>query len=502
MHVAPAPLGGWRRMLADSLLVSGSALVCQALGAATSLLLRLALDPAQMGIWQGLRLFLSYANYANLGISKGAARELTIALGRGNTSHAERGLNLAFTVNTLSSLAYAAVLAGTGAWLAFSSGEIAGNPWAVGLCVLGLLVVLQRHLTFHVTILRCRQAFGLTAQLSVIEGTLTLGVGTLAAWRWGLFGLYAGTLAVLLASIAFLRWRGAAGFCWAWDRREIVRLIGVGGPILLAGVVTTLFQSLDKLMILTYSTERDFDLGCYSLSLLVSGQIFGLANMLSLVMGPRYGELFGRVGRRREVALLAARASELQAAMLAILGGVAMVIAEPVLGRMLPAYRPGLLPALWLVPGAVALGLGLPASQYLVAVCRERRALAAMVVATAAAAIGNHVALTWGYGLVGVAISTSLAYLASYVLLVAISIWPELDGRARWRYVAVVLFTLVPTLALATVFEVHWPSDAAGTFDTAVNIALVFAVWSLTMLAGWQWGDWKRAWSAERTHVA
>ena len=39
-------------------------------------------------------------------------------------------------------------------------------------------------------------------------------------------------------------------------------------------------------MILAYSSNREFDLGCYSLSLLVSGQIFGLANMLSLVMGP------------------------------------------------------------------------------------------------------------------------------------------------------------------------------------------------------------------------
>src|SRR6185437_9905636 len=90
---SPAPLSGWRRMLADSLLVSGSTLACQAIGVATSLLLRFALDPAQMGVWQALKMFLSYANYANLGVSKGAARELTVALGRSDAASARQGLN-------------------------------------------------------------------------------------------------------------------------------------------------------------------------------------------------------------------------------------------------------------------------------------------------------------------------------------------------------------------------------------------------------------------------
>ena len=298
---------------------------------------------------------------------------------------------------------------------------------------------------------------------------------------------------MLVGSLLFLHCWGAERFVWAWDRREIGRLIGIGGPILLAGAVTTLFQSLDKLMILAYSTDREFELGCYSLSLLVSGQIFGLANMLSLVMGPRYGELFGRVGRRREVAMMAARASEVQAAALAILAGVAIVAAGPVLGRMLPDYRPGLAPALWLVPGAVALGLSLPANQYLVAVGHERRALAALVAATAVAAVGNHLALTLGYSLVGVAISTSLSYGASYLLIVAISIWPELDRAARERYFMVTLCALLPSLTTAMFLEVGWPSVDTGPAATTLKIGLVFMVWAATVVVGWQWGGWKAA---------
>src|SRR5262249_36804523 len=96
-----APLSGWRRMLADTLVVGASTLVCQVLGAVTSLALRMLLDPAEMGIWQGLKTVLSYANFSNLGISKGAAQELAIAHGRGDLAAAQRGLNLAHTINTL-----------------------------------------------------------------------------------------------------------------------------------------------------------------------------------------------------------------------------------------------------------------------------------------------------------------------------------------------------------------------------------------------------------------
>ena len=82
IHVAPVT--GWRRLARDLAAVGGSTAVCHLLGVANSLLLRAALSPSQMGVWQGLKLLLGYANYANLGASKGAARELSIALGHGD----------------------------------------------------------------------------------------------------------------------------------------------------------------------------------------------------------------------------------------------------------------------------------------------------------------------------------------------------------------------------------------------------------------------------------
>ncbi|MBN2473489.1 MAG: lipopolysaccharide biosynthesis protein [Pirellulales bacterium] len=492
LTAAPAavPTSGWRRVFGDWATVGSATAVCHGLGAATSLLLRMLLSPAQMGIWQALKLFLGYGNYANLGISKGAAREYNIALGAGNADLARRGLNLAYAVNTLSSLGYAAVLLGAAFWIAASGADTWTGTWATGLMVIAGLAVLGRYVTFHVTILRTRQAFATTSRLAILEAALTLAVCVPGAWYGGLPGLYAGTMVVMLGSLLFVRRRAAVALHWAWDVAEVRRLIAIGAPILLAGAVATLFRSLDKLMILAYLSDREFQLGCYSLALMVTGQLFGLGNMLSTVTGPRYGEKYGETGDRRVVARLVARCGELHAAAMALPAALALVLAPPVLGRLLPDYQTGLPPLLWLVPGAVLSALALPASQYLVAVGRQRRALVGVLIATGVAAVGNHVALSGGYGLVGVAVATACGYAVYFVLIVGVSFWIELDAADRFRYVASLLLALGPTLATAVCLERSWPVAETDWRATAAKIGVVTLVWVWSVALGWRRG-WK-----------
>ncbi len=482
-----APAGGWRRVFGDWALVGSATTVCHGLGAVTSLLLRLLLSPAQMGIWQALKLLMSYGNYANLGISKGAVREFNVALGSGRTDAARRGLNLAFTVNTVTSLLYAVVLVAAGLWVASGDGVWAGS-WALGLTVVGIMAVAARYVTFHVTILRAKQDFNATSRLSILEAVLTLVVAGLATWQFGLPGLFGGTVVVLLASGIYVRRRAAARLRFAWDTAEMRRLIAIGAPILLAGAVGSLFRSLDKLMIFAYLSDREFQLGCYTLSLMVTAQLFGFGNMLATVTGPRYGEQFGRLGDRRAVARLAARASELQAAAIALPAALALVAAPPLLRWMLPDYRSGLAPLAWLVPGVVLLVLALPGSQFLVAVGRQRRALGAVLLATAVAAVGNHFALSGGHGLVGVAAATTIAYAVYFLTVTAVSLWIELDGPARLRHTALLLLATVPPVGLALWLRRVQRSDDVDTGTVVLHIAAVSLVWALSAAISWRRG--------------
>lgn len=476
--------------MADWMLVGGTTVVCHAIGAVTSLLLRVLLDPAQMGIWQAVRLFLTYGNYANLGVSKGAVRELTIARGQGDETEARRGLNLAFTVNTLSSLCYAGVLIAVGLGLVYRGGPYAGM-WALGLIVAGLLAVISRYVTFHITILRARQSFGVTSRLSLIEAVLTLGLGGLATWQWGLPGLYFSTLMVMLAALAFVLRNRGASLRWAWDGAEIRRLIAIGGPILLATTLFVLFRSLDKLMILAYMSDCEYQLGCYSIALMVTGQLYGLGSITAMVMSPRYGETFGASADRAEVARLTARTGELQAAAMALVGGLSLVLAGPVLGWLLPDYRPGLLPTKWLIPGAVLMTIALPANHYLIAINRQRRALVVVVIVILLAAAANHGALRAGWGLPGVAMATAAAYACYWVLVVGVSFWLELSASERRRFVGMTALALLPTLSVAWALAQVEPSARVNVSALALRVALVTMVWAISASLAWHWGGWR-----------
>lgn len=495
---APAPIGGWRRTLADWFLVSGATIVCQVLGTAVALLSRMVMTPAQNGLWQALKLFLTNGNYANLGISKGAARELTIAMGRGNLESVQHGLDLAFTVNTLTSLLYGFLLVGAGVWIGGLGNGLWTNVWSVGLIAVGLLSLLQRYVTFQVTLMRSKLEFVSTSQLSVLEGLLTLAICIPATWLGGLPGLYLGTLAVMAASIVFLHARGALQLSWAWDLPEIRRLIGIGSPIMLAGLVGTLFRTLDKLMILGYLPDREYQLGCYSLALMVTGQLYGLGNMLSIVIGPRLGEHYGHCRDLRAVAEFTFRSSELQAAAMALPAALAMVAAGPVLGKILPDYRSGLAPMLWLIPGTIALVLSLLPGHYLVAVDRQNWSLAATLIATVLGALGNHLALVAGWGINGVAIATSASY-GLYLLLLALPAWKQLPAAGRLRCVAMHLLAVGPSLAMAVALEYLHPSPRGDWAGVAGKVCGVCLVWLGTLAVGWQYGGWALAMRTRET---
>ncbi len=490
-----APADGWRRIFGDAMLVSGATFIAHVFGAITSLAMRVLLAPEWMGIWQGLKLFLGYGNYAGLGVSKAAAREVSLARGSGDLDRANWAVRLAFSVNTVTSVIYALGLGGAAIWIAAVGTDPLSHAWAIGLGAMAALTLLQRYSTFLITIHRARGDFRSTSIVNVIEAAVTLPAMVLGAWFFGLPGLYAAVALVMASTIWYLLRQPPLGLQWAWDGGEIRRMIGIGGPILLAGIASSLFRSLDKLMILGYLSEKEYQLGCYSLGLMVCTQVYGVANMLSGVMSPRYGEAFGRTGSHRQVANLAAAASELLAVAVALPAGLAIAAAPPLLVWLLPDYRDGIVPLTLLVPGIAAASMAVPASQYLIAVNRSRSALGALLVAIALSALGNHLVLTHGGSLPSVAITTSIADGVYWMLMLAVSFWPHLGWRERIRYVLTAVLPLAATIGAGLVTYAQVTSNLALTLWQGIfwGTMPVLAVWGVIAGCGWTLGGWRES---------
>lgn len=494
---AIAPVRGWRTALADSFVVGGATLICQALGVVTSIAFRALLDPAQIGIWQGLKLALEYGNYASLGVSKGATRELTIALGSGDRARADRLAHLGFTFNMLTSVSYSALMLLAAGTIWYTSATSYPLAWSCGLAGMALLAILQRHVSFDVTVLRAQQAFRSTSLLNLLEAACMLIVGASAVWLWGLPGLYLATGVTLLASWRLLYHVRRRAYRWHWDAAEIGRLATIGAPILLIAVCGTAMRSLDRWLILGFSPDREFELGVYSLALLVTTQLSGVANVFAIVMGPRYGELLGSSGQTAVVARLAARLTEVKALAMLLPGIATMTIGPLVLVALLPGYEAGLSAMLIRVPGVVARALAIPANQLLITIDHQRRALAAMIPPFIVGLLAAWYAHRQGWGLIGIAWAMTASDLVYLAVQAAVAFCRALRPTQQFRYAGMLLLGIVPLLILA-VLRVHTSFGVAGAWQAALLLAISLSAWSLVALWAWWRGGWSDVWRKER----
>ncbi len=90
-----------RRVARDSLIVVLAGQVERVLGTVTALAIRWGLDPARLGVYTGLRIYLDNTNRSSLGVGLGAVQEIPILRASGREAEARLVADVAHTTNAL-----------------------------------------------------------------------------------------------------------------------------------------------------------------------------------------------------------------------------------------------------------------------------------------------------------------------------------------------------------------------------------------------------------------
>jgi O-antigen/teichoic acid export membrane protein len=479
----PAPRSDSHRAVRDSVIVSLAGQLERALGTLTALALRWGLDPARLGVYTGLRLYLDNTNRSSLGVGLGAVQEIPILRASGREDEARLVANIAHTTNTITCILYAIGLL---AWAWIRAPLVADDPlaseWTWGLVAVAALTLLKRYESFLIAVLRARQDFVTTAQVDIVEALVSIAAVTIGLWLAGFWGLMAAVGVILGAKIAFLHARSSYRFRWAWSTPTVARLMAVGLPILANTVALGALMNLDRVLILWRVPDGDRSLGLYSIALMGTSWSLDLAGRIVTVLYTYFQTTLGRTRDLGEVALQAIRATEGQAPLLAAGSAVAFIVGPTFLGSILPRYAEGL-PALRpLLPGTLLLGLAWPARQMLITIERPYRLAMLTLIGLGLTVAAGVVGAAWA-GIVGVAWAMTFGY-ASVFLLTGATAFVPIVGLRAW---AVHLFRLALILgwagvgvALASAF-----STGLGPYrDAAVRLA-VLAAWVLPALAIW-----------------
>ena len=136
------PRSDARDAVRDSLIVSLAGQVERVLGTLTSFILRWGLDPARLGVYTGLRLYLDNTNRSSLGVSLGAVQEIPVLRAAGMEEEARRLADIAHTTNTLTCIIYAMALL-IWAWLRrpLMVGDALAAEWTWGLVAVAFLTL-------------------------------------------------------------------------------------------------------------------------------------------------------------------------------------------------------------------------------------------------------------------------------------------------------------------------------------------------------------------------
>lgn len=375
------------------------------------------LGPTHYGLWNGLQLILLYASYSQLGIVNALNRELPLRRGKGDFAQAEQVRS-----TTLGGVLVTALVA-SAAILAYSTiATSRHSPLLIlGLRFLGVLVVLQQIYSYSEICFRTNHEFGVVSKLRLYRTVLDVSLAVLLTYSLDLAGrLWAATLTFSVILI-YILWQHPVPFKPAFHPKEAAKLIAIGFPIMMVGLLYGLLQSIDRVMILAFLSPTH--LGYYAIGLTAASVLGILPGVTGEILYPRFAERYGATNSPSELKEYVLTPTYLLAHLLPLFQGTIYLLIPYVILTALPKYALAIRPARILVMGSFFFAVAGFASDFLNTINKQAMNLMAQIASLAIAISSTYAVLRLGWGIQGVAVATvltSLLYslgLLGYVLL-------------------------------------------------------------------------------------
>ena len=466
----------YKRIFVDAAVYSFAGYLIQPLAIVSSLMVKGAIGPYLTGVMATLNLILYYASFTHLGVLNAAERDLPVCLGSGDTDRFNRIRDTTFFTSLFLALLFAV---GMVAWALWSKSDL-DRPMFVGMLVYAFYVIVWMWSGYYLTLLRTSQEFVLLGKIQVLIGAFA-SIGNVAAvLLFGFSGLLAMTLLVIIAQTALFSTRVTHVSFPRIDWRELKGLLSVGVPLLIFGLAVTGIRTVDNILVLRLlGTEA---LGFYSIALLANAAIFSVSNSLSGVLYPRMLKAYGSNPTVETLSLYVIRPSILIGVVLPFLVGGLFFLIPPTVLWMLPRFSPGI-PSLRIVSvSTFFFALFLMSVNFLVALNKQLRVAAFLLVAIAMTTFFGIIFTRLGWGLSGIALAAGIGYLFCFI---SIDVY-VLRYWVGWKEVAIFLGNLCAPIVYATgllIVTDQLPMRLAGGVISGFLIGLVkFSLFGLAYL--------------------
>lgn len=406
MTISPSPAHSVKhRVVRDVWAYLKQTLLAQAALLVGGMVVARVLGPTDYGLWNALQLITIYGTYASLGLLNALNREVPIYRGRGDEGKIAQMRNA-----SLGAMVGLSVLLCGGIFAyALMNRERFDPNLLVGIMFMGGVVALQQLLVFFDVLFRSANDFATVGRLRLYRTLVEMALAVVLVWGLSFLGRLLAAVATSIFLIGYSISRNSFPIRPSWDPPEVGHLIRLGLPLVAAEILYGIFTSLDRLMIARHLDRTA--LGYYSVGLMAVGFLFVLPRVVWEILYPRFGERFGETGKPAALEHFIIVPLFGTATVMALLSGAVVILLPVGLAVALPGYMAGLDAARVLVCGSFFLALaGGPGIFIQTVTSRQTALLLTYGGGLSLAAAFNWLVLSLGYGILGVALATSLAY--------------------------------------------------------------------------------------------
>ncbi len=454
-----------REIIKDAGDYSMATLITQFVTVAAAILSRRFLGPVQMGVWSLVQIILTYANYSNMGTMDAIAREIPFYHGKNDAKRVEDIKNTVFTFCVLTALA---VSLGVIAY-AFLKRGVLQETLFYGLLITAALILLQRLNALLICLVRAYKYFELAGRLTFYSAVVNLVLIGFFSYRYKLYGFMAAMVLSFIFNIVYVFCHQKFHFRYAINFTQLRALLIYGFPLMILSLFSTLFETIDKLMITRFLGLES--LGLYSVALMAYGYLYSIPNSISIVVIPNLHEKFGRTENKHDLKGYLEKSDDVFSVLMPVLIGISWFLVPFLIEMVLPKFTAGIWALRLLTLSAYFIGVGMAYSLFIYVIKKHAVLFPLNVISCGLAIIFNYAAIRRGWGINGVAGATTLAMLCYFTMIYAYTarqIYGGFDSIQKYAVIILKFFGMVAVLLLIT----RWVHTPAPWLSLAVQLTL------------------------------
>ena len=366
------------------------------------------LGPDTFGAWQGARLVQAYLSYANLGVGHGMHRNVPVLRGQDRLEDIEKIKNCTWSFNVV-------VFTLLSIGLFISSFFVKGNyEFLLSLRFIAILLEINMFNGFFYVWNNSNNRFEVVSTAAVISGITNIA-SIYLIYSGKLTGFLIAKIITLSLILSYYLYKNDTQLSFYLKKSIIINEIKVGFPILLVTLSATVFSTIDRILIL--SKLNFSDLGLYSLSGIIFMPISIIFNSINLVLYPRVTEKFGATNRPETLANMFKIPLLILSHIMPFLLASLYLLIPLVVNLFLPKYEFGIKATQIVIWGIFFYSLVGTVTNVVIALNKQIYMVLIIGIMTLLNFLFGSLLIDWGFGIAGVALSSSIIYLVYFLIL-------------------------------------------------------------------------------------